>query len=152
MDETMPNTLDTRLDSLATLLREDTSHWAPLVRDMALKVIADTRAALPAPADQPTSQEALTDADIKRVHDTRACLPDLVGMKDQWPEILRFARAVIDADRKARQQEAQALARLWPLFERATKDLVFTAERAGEVMADMNTLRAAIAKGERHDR
>lgn len=39
----------------------------------------------------------LTDADIKRIHDQEACLPDLVGMKDQWPEILRFARAVLAA-------------------------------------------------------
>lgn len=38
-----------------------------------------------------------------------------------------------------------ALARLWPLFERSTKGYVFTAERAGEVMADMNKVRAMLA-------
>ena len=37
-----------------------------------------------------------------------------------------------------------ALRRLWPVFDKATKGLVFTAERAGEVAADMNTLRAAL--------
>jgi hypothetical protein len=42
----------------------------------------------------------------------------------------------------------EALHRLWPIFERATKGLVFTADRAGEVTADMNTLRAALAEAE----
>lgn len=37
-----------------------------------------------------------------------------------------------------------ALRRLWPVFDKSTKGLVFTAERAGEVAADMNTLRAAL--------
>lgn len=37
-----------------------------------------------------------------------------------------------------------ALRRLWPVLDKATKGLVFTAERAGEVAADMNTLRAAL--------
>lgn len=37
-----------------------------------------------------------------------------------------------------------ALRRLWPVLDKATKGLVFTAERAGEVVADMNTLRAAL--------
>jgi hypothetical protein len=42
-------------------------------------------------------------------------------------------------------ERMEALRRLWPLFERSTKDLVFTADRAGEVAADMATLRAALA-------
>jgi hypothetical protein len=37
-----------------------------------------------------------------------------------------------------------AARRLWPLIERSTKGLVFTADRAGEVMADMATLRKAL--------
>ncbi len=37
-----------------------------------------------------------------------------------------------------------ALTRLWPALERAMSGLVFTADRAGEVQADMNTLRAHI--------
>lgn len=36
----------------------------------------------------------LTDEQIKRIHDRCACLPDMVGRNDQWPEILRFARAI----------------------------------------------------------
>lgn len=36
----------------------------------------------------------LTPSDIMRIHDTEACLPDLVGGVNQWPEILKFARAV----------------------------------------------------------
>lgn len=37
-----------------------------------------------------------------------------------------------------------AARRLWPLIERSTKGLVFTADRAGEVMADMAALRKAL--------
>lgn len=37
-----------------------------------------------------------------------------------------------------------AARRLWPLIERSTKGLVFTAERAGEVAADMAALRGAL--------
>jgi hypothetical protein len=36
----------------------------------------------------------LTDEAIQSVHDHDACLPDLVGRTSQWPEILRFARAI----------------------------------------------------------
>jgi hypothetical protein len=42
----------------------------------------------------------------------------------------------------------EALRRLWPLIERGTRDFVFTAEKAGEVAADMATLRAALGEGE----
>jgi hypothetical protein len=37
-----------------------------------------------------------------------------------------------------------ALVRLWPLIERGTKGFVFTAAKAGEVAADMATLRDAV--------
>ena len=37
-----------------------------------------------------------------------------------------------------------AARRLWPLIERSTKGLVFTADRAGEVAADMAALRKAL--------
>lgn len=51
---------------------------------------------------EPISEERI-DAVIREVHDRKSCLPDLVGMKDQWPEILRFARALI-AERDAQWQ------------------------------------------------
>ncbi|HWH74941.1 MAG TPA: hypothetical protein VNV16_11835 [Methylibium sp.] len=38
-----------------------------------------------------------------------------------------------------------ALRRLWPLFDKATKGYVFTTQRAGEVAADMEMLRAAMS-------
>lgn len=38
-----------------------------------------------------------------------------------------------------------ALQRLWPAIEKAMAGLVFTAERAGEVASDMNTVRAVLA-------
>ena len=38
----------------------------------------------------------------------------------------------------------EALFRLWPAVEKAMAGLVFTADRAGEVQADMNTLRASL--------
>jgi hypothetical protein len=37
-----------------------------------------------------------------------------------------------------------ALRRLWPLIERGTRGFVFTADKAGEVAADMAALRAAM--------
>jgi len=40
---------------------------------------------------------------------------------------------------------AEALNRLMPAVEKAMKGMVFTAEKAGEVAADMNTIRAALA-------
>lgn len=57
-----------------------------------------------------------------------------------------FDEAADELDRlTARVAELEgALRRLWPVFDKATKGLVFTAERAGEVAADMNTLRAAL--------
>ena len=38
-----------------------------------------------------------------------------------------------------------SLERLWPFIEKATKGCVFTAQKAGEVAADMQTVRAMIA-------
>lgn len=57
-----------------------------------------------------------------------------------------FDEAADELDRlTARVAELEgALRRLWPVFDKATKGLVFTAERAGEVAADMNTLRAEL--------
>ena len=60
-------------------------------------------------------------------------------------------RAMLDAapppaaDAVTDDEVMQALRRLWPLIERGTKGFVFTAEKAGEVAADMATLRAALA-------
>lgn len=39
-----------------------------------------------------------------------------------------------------------SLERLWPVLERAMSGLVFTADQAGEVQADMNTLRASLKR------
>jgi len=46
----------------------------------------------------------------------------------------------LKAERDAHRMQF-ALHRLWPALERAMAGLVFTADRAGEVQADMNTLR-----------
>ena len=46
----------------------------------------------------------------------------------------------LKAERDAHRMQF-ALRRLWPALERAVAGLVFTADRAGEVQADMNTLR-----------
>lgn len=51
-------------------------------------------------------------------------------------EVARRLRAERDAHRMQ-----FALHRLWPALERAMGGLVFTADRAGEIAADMNTLR-----------
>jgi hypothetical protein len=40
-----------------------------------------------------------------------------------------------------------ALTRLMPIIEKGVGGLVFTADKAGEVAADMNTLRAASGEG-----
>lgn len=42
----------------------------------------------------------------------------------------------------------EALFRLWPAVEKAMAGLVFTADRAGDVAADMSTIRAAIVPEE----
>ena len=46
----------------------------------------------------------------------------------------------LKAERDAHRMQF-AVRRLWPALERAMAGLVFTADRAGEVQADMNTLR-----------
>ena len=51
-------------------------------------------------------------------------------------EVARRLKAEHDAHRMQ-----FALHRLWPALERAMAGMVFTADRAGEVMVDMNTLR-----------
>lgn len=122
----------------------------------------NTRAALPAPADQPTSQEAreLTDEQILDV-------PAGINNGSQ-AFLLRFARAVIDADRKARQQEALDARRLDHLIKCCTTAGVGTEMNPGfikiefiawfpgrEWIGELPTVRAAIdaaiAKGEHHE-
>ena len=39
-----------------------------------------------------------------------------------------------------------ALERLWPALERAMSGMVFTADRVGEVQADMNILQASLKR------
>lgn len=56
------------------------------------------------------------------------------------------------AEKTAAQIEVEALReslfRLWPAVEKAMAGMVFTADRAGEIAADMNAIRAAIAPKE----
>lgn len=69
-----------------------------------------------------------------------------------WCEDAQFVTDVryLRADllyHEARQIAGEALGplrRLWPLFEKATNGYVFTAQRAGEVQADMEALRKAL--------
>lgn len=81
--------------------------WRERAADSAL-ALADPETwarARGAPASESDKEDAeLTDEEIKRVHDHGACLPDLVGLKDQWPEVLRFARAVLRAARAKKEQ------------------------------------------------
>lgn len=62
----------------------------------------------------------------------------------EWhAEDCEFGREVarrLKAERDAHRMQF-ALHRMWPVLERAMAGLVFTADRAGEVQADMNTLR-----------
>lgn len=79
--------------------------------------------------DPPESQEA----------------PDLCPVcgNDWHAEDCVFGKEValrLKAERDAHRMQF-ALHRLWPALERAMAGLVFTADRAGEVQADMNTLR-----------
>lgn len=60
----------------------------------------------------PAPEGALSDADIRRVHDRDACLPDMVGGKDLWPDILGFARAIERAALAAQPHPAPAAIRL----------------------------------------
>lgn len=64
----------------------------------------------------------------------------------QFPADVRYLRADL-LYHEARQIAGEALGplrRLWPLFEKSTKGYVFTAQRAGEVAADMEALRKAL--------
>ena len=79
--------------------------------------------------DPPESQEA----------------PDLCPVcgNDWHAEDCEFGKEVarrLKAERDAHRMQF-ALHRMWPVLERAMAGLVFTADRAGEVQADMNTLR-----------
>ena len=71
--------------------------------------------------------------------------PDLCPVcgNDWHAEDCEFGQEVsrrLKAERDAHRMQF-ALHRLWPAIERAMSGLVFTADRAGEVQADMNTLR-----------
>ena len=71
--------------------------------------------------------------------------PDLCPVcgNDWHAEDCEFGKEVasrLKAERDAHRMQF-ALHRLWPALERAMAGLVFTADRAGEVQADMNTLR-----------
>lgn len=57
---------------------------------------------------------------------------------------LDAAQVVLREERQSAGDALGPLRRLWPLFEKATQGYVFTAERAGEVAADMAALRKAL--------
>lgn len=81
--------------------------WRERAADSALahadpETWARARGAPPSESDKEDAE--LTDDEIKRVHDHYACLPDFVGLKDQWPEVLRFAREVLCAARAKKEQ------------------------------------------------
>lgn len=75
----------------------------------------------------------------------RAALAEGQERRNETIAMCEHLRAQVEALRA----ERDALVRLWPLFEKSTKDYVFTAERAGEVAADMNTLRTAVERAAR---
>ncbi len=83
--------------ALATMARSEVSAS---VADFIESYLEGRGKALPAaqPAGAQTGQE-LTEADIKRIHDGNAFLPDLAGLVDLWPGILAFARGVVAANR-----------------------------------------------------
>lgn len=71
--------------------------------------------------------------------------PDLCPVcgSDWHAEDCEFGKEVarrLKAERDAHRMQF-ALHRLWPAVERAMSGMVFTADRAGEVQTDMNTLR-----------
>ena len=51
---------------------------------------------------------ALPESVIRRIHDREAFIPDMVGLRDLWPEILKFgnavAQAAVLADRERREE------------------------------------------------
>lgn len=61
-----------------------------------------------------------------------------------WHHGASTAHAVVEAV-PLTDEQADALRRLWPAIEKAMGCLVFTAEQAGAVQADMNTVRHGIA-------
>jgi hypothetical protein len=68
---------------------------------------------------------------------------------DEYPWIKDYTVPLYTTTQQPAQPQAQgdalreALTRLWPLLERGMHGYVFTADKAGEVAADMQTLRAA---------
>lgn len=78
---------------------EDEAAGMALVGEAWLRANAPHRlkhAQAPAPVAASTT---LSDADIKRIHDNNAFLPDMAGLVDLWPGILAFGRAVAAAVR-----------------------------------------------------
>jgi hypothetical protein len=82
---------------------------------------------------QETERERFTNSELAE----QLLDPDYATASDVWA--LRQEAAA-----RLRQSEQEpvleAVRRMWPIFEKSTKGLVFTAERAGEVGADMQTL------------
>lgn len=112
------------------------------------------------PADPSVHEPRVTDApqtvwlvygDLERDATHRECCE---SGEVTWCEDAQFAADVryLRADllyHEAWQIAGEALGplrRLWPLFEKATKGYVFTAERAGEVAADMAALRGCLKR------
>lgn len=69
--------------------------------------------------------------------------PDDVMRHRGWTPLYSQA-ALDDAVAAERERWEGPVARLWPLLHRLTKGLVFTAERAGEVQADLEALRVLL--------
>lgn len=76
-----------------------------------------------------TTLPRLSDDDIRRVHDQKACLPDMVGLKNQWPEIIRFAREVIAAHEALNSETAFSDEQIDKRWARAMSLLPNNAER-----------------------
>ena len=118
----------------------------------------DTEALLRLCADDPMWAEhaEVSKSLLVRAADELAALRDLdrqsnldamrVGKLAEDVERYSALHARMFAEKLAAQIELEglreALFRLWPAVEKAMAGLVFTADRAGEVQADMDTLRA----------
>lgn len=64
---------------------------------------------------------ALPESVIRRIHDREAFIPDMVGLRDLWPEILKFgnavAQAAVLADRESRIPDGWVLVPVEPTRE-----------------------------------
>lgn len=92
--------------------------------------------------------QALVDAAYRKMPELRNLNAMRVGKLAEDVERYSALNARLFAEKTAAQIELEglreALFRLWPAVEKAMAGLVFTADRAGEVQADMNTLRASL--------